>query len=117
MPTYEYECKSCRGVMEIFQSITAKPLRKAACEACGGQRPVRRLISTGGAVLFKGSGFYQTDYRSEGYKKAAESDKPKAESSDAKTKDAKPEAAAPKPDSPKPESTKGPSTKPPKRKR
>lgn len=75
MPTYEYECKNCGERFEVFQSIKAAPLRRAECSSCGEIRPVRRLISTGGAILFKGAGFYQTDYRSEGYKKAAESDK------------------------------------------
>ncbi len=74
MPTYEYQCSSCGSVFDVFQSIKAAPLRKAECETCGEKRPVRRLIGTGGAVIFKGSGFYQTDYRSEGYKKAAKSE-------------------------------------------
>lgn len=76
MPTYEYECKSCGKVMDVFQSITAAPLRKAMCEHCKAERPVRRLIGTGGGLIFKGSGFYQTDYRSEGYKNAAKADTP-----------------------------------------
>jgi len=74
MPTYEYECETCGEVFDMFQSIKAKPLRKADCEKCGSKQPVKRLIGTGGGVIFKGSGFYQTDYRSEGYKKAAESE-------------------------------------------
>lgn len=77
MPTYEYECNKCGSIIDVFQSIKAAPLRKADCERCGKKQPVKRLIGTGGAVLFKGSGFYQTDYRSESYSKAAkaESDK------------------------------------------
>lgn len=74
MPTYEYECKSCGTVFDVFQSIKSAPLRRSRCEKCGEIQPVRRLISTGGAVLFKGSGFYQTDYRSESYKEKAKSD-------------------------------------------
>ncbi len=74
MPTYEYQCTDCGSVFEIFQSIKAPPLRKANCENCGTSRAVRRLIGTGGAVLFKGSGFYQTDYRSKGYAKAADAE-------------------------------------------
>ncbi len=74
MPTYEYQCTECGSVFDMFQSIKAPPLRKAMCENCGTQRPVRRLIGTGGAVLFKGSGFYQTDYRSKGYAKAADAE-------------------------------------------
>ena len=73
MPTYEYECDGCGERFEKFQSITAAPVRK--CPLCG-KRKVRRLIGAGAAVIFKGSGFYQTDYRSESYKKAAEKDKP-----------------------------------------
>ena len=58
MPTYEYKCKSCGYTFEKFQSIKDKPLRK--CPKCG--RKVERLISSGGGVIFKGSGFYATDY-------------------------------------------------------
>ncbi|MCZ6815355.1 MAG: zinc ribbon domain-containing protein [Planctomycetota bacterium] len=89
MPTYEYECKKCGSTFDIFQSIKASPLGKAACEKCGTVRPVRRLIGTGGGVIFKGSGFYQTDYRSESYKKAAKAEKESSGSSDAKSGDAK----------------------------
>ncbi len=74
MPTYEYQCDVCESVFEEFQSIKAQPFRKADCEKCGKRTKVRRLIGTGGAVIFKGSGFYQTDYRSESYKKSAEAD-------------------------------------------
>ena len=76
MPTYEYECKHCGSVFELFQSITASALRMAKCESCKKTRPVKRLISAGGGVIFKGSGFYQTDYRSDSYKKAQDADKP-----------------------------------------
>ena len=71
MPTYEYKCTACDHRLEAFQSMKDKPLRK--CPKCG-KNALERLISGGGAVLFKGSGFYQTDYRSESYKKAAKSD-------------------------------------------
>jgi putative FmdB family regulatory protein len=71
MPTYEYACTECDYQFEQFQSITASPLRD--CPKCG-RRTLRRLIGTGGGVLFRGSGFYQTDYRSESYKKAAEAE-------------------------------------------
>ena len=71
MPTYEYACDACAHEFEEFQSITAPPLKK--CPECGRPR-LRRLIGTGAGVLFKGSGFYQTDYRSESYKKAAEAE-------------------------------------------
>ena len=72
MPTYEYICDSCKHEFERFQSIKARPIRK--CPKCGKLR-VQRLIGAGAGIIFKGSGFYQTDYRSEGYKKAAESEK------------------------------------------
>jgi len=68
MPTYEYRCNVCGHELEQYQSITAEPLRK--CPACGRQT-LRRLIGAGGGIIFKGSGFYQTDYRSDSYKKAA----------------------------------------------
>ena len=74
MPTYEYRCSQCEHELEEFQSIMAKPLRK--CPACG-KNTLKRLIGTGAGVMFKGSGFWQTDYaRSGEYKKAAEADKP-----------------------------------------
>ena len=72
MPTYEYECTKCKHVFEEFQSITAAPLTSCPVAGCGGS--VRRLISAGAGLLFKGSGFYITDYRSESYKQKAKSD-------------------------------------------
>ena len=73
MPTYEYECLSCGYRFEKFQSMTEKPVQR--CSKCRGK--VRKLISAGAGILFKGSGFYQTDYRSENYKKKAAAEKPK----------------------------------------
>lgn len=67
MPTYEYECRSCKHRFDRFQPITARPA--GACPKCRGT--TRRLISGGGGLLFKGSGFYATDYRSAGYKREA----------------------------------------------
>ena len=81
MPTYEYECQRCGHSFEAFQGMTEKPLRK--CPECSGR--VRRLIGAGAGIIFKGSGFYQTDYRSEDYKKAAKAEK-EASSSDKKDK-------------------------------
>ena len=75
MPTYDYECDACGHTFEEFQSITAKSLRK--CPKCGKLK-LRRLIGTGAGVIFKGSGFYQTDYRSESYKQGVQKDKPAA---------------------------------------
>jgi len=72
MPTYEYICDKCKHEFERFQSIKSRPVRK--CPKCG-KLSVQRLIGAGAGIIFKGSGFYQTDYRSEGYKKAAESEK------------------------------------------
>ena len=72
MPTYDYECSACGHRFEKFQSITARSIRK--CPACGRSK-VRRLIGAGAGVIFRGSGFYQTDYRSASYRKAAEKDK------------------------------------------
>jgi putative FmdB family regulatory protein len=68
MPTYDYVCDACEHRFELFQSITAKAKRK--CPACGRLK-LRRLIGPGAAIVFKGSGFYKTDYRSESYKKGA----------------------------------------------
>jgi len=85
MPTYEYQCRKCQRHHEAFQSITAKPLTK--CPRCGGK--LKRLISSGSGFLFKGSGFYITDYRSKRYQ-------------DAKKRD---EQAKPSPTPPKPSSS------------
>jgi len=76
MPTYEYQCDACGHRFDQFQSIMAEALRK--CPACGKAR-LRRLIGTGGAVIFKGGGFYETDYRSEGYRKAEEAERKSGE--------------------------------------
>ncbi|MDI6449489.1 FmdB family zinc ribbon protein [Anaerobaca lacustris] len=96
MPTYEYACDSCGHEFEEFQSITAKPLRK--CPKCK-KSALRRLIGTGAGILFKGSGFYQTDYRSDSYKKAAEKDNgsTSAKSSDKKETKTETKAASTEP--------------------
>jgi putative FmdB family regulatory protein len=82
MPTYDYRCDACGHEMELFQSISDSVKRK--CPECGRLK-LKRLIGAGAAVVFKGSGFYQTDYRSESYKKSAAAEK-KAQS-DKKSKD------------------------------
>jgi putative FmdB family regulatory protein len=82
MPTYDYECDACGHTFELFQSIS-EPVKKK-CPDCGKPK-LRRLFGTGAAVVFKGSGFYQTDYRSDSYKKAAEKDKPSDGKSDKKS--------------------------------
>lgn len=83
MPTYDYECDACGHTFEFFQGINEAVLRK--CPQCHKQK-LRRLFGAGAAVVFKGSGFYQTDYRSDSYKKAAAADSKTSDStSDAKT--------------------------------
>ncbi len=88
MPTYEYECQKCKRQHEVFQSITAKPLR--TCSKCGGR--IKRLLGRGSGFLFKGSGFYITDYRSKSYQDAKQKDQSRqADSKKPATKsDAKP---------------------------
>lgn len=72
MPTYDYVCDGCGHAFELFQSMTDAV--KKTCPECG-KKKLRRLIGAGGAIVFKGSGFYKTDYRSDSYKKGAEADK------------------------------------------
>ena len=72
MPTYEYECKKCCQRFEAFQKMTDEPL--SACQKCQGGRVIR-LIGTGAGIIFKGSGFYETDYRSSSYKAAEKKEK------------------------------------------
>lgn len=78
MPTYEYRCSACEHKWEEFQSIKAEPSKK--CPSCKKQK-AQRIISAGGGIIFRGSGFYQTDYRSESYKKGAEAAKKSSDSS------------------------------------
>jgi putative FmdB family regulatory protein len=94
MPTYDYECDACGHTFELFQSIS-EPVQKK-CPKCGKLK-LRRLFGTGAAVVFKGSGFYQTDYRSESYKKAAEKDKPAGESKADSKSETKPETKSESP--------------------
>ena len=74
MPTYEYECKKCGYEFEEFQNITEPPLKK--CPKCKGK--VQRLLGTGAGIIFKGSGFHQTDYRSRSYREQAKKEKEQA---------------------------------------
>ena len=104
MPTYEYQCDGCGHTFEKFQSMSAPVLRK--CPNCG-QMQLKRLIGAGSAVIFKGSGFYETDYRSDNYKKAQTKEKPKvtdtsdkkdaAKSETTSTSDKKPAVSGTKP--------------------
>ena len=81
MPTYEYECRACGHSFERFQSITDAPVR--TCPTCR-RRKVVRLPGRGAAILFKGSGFYETDYRSSDYKSKAKSEGEAGKSGDGK---------------------------------
>ena len=92
MPTYEYECRACGHQFEAFQRMSEPPLK--TCPSCKGA--VRRAISGGAGFLFKGSGFYTTDYRSESYRKAAKAEQGAASSAAAgdKAKAAKKDGAA-----------------------
>lgn len=110
MPTYEYRCKSCGHEMELFQSMSDAPKRK--CPECG-KNALERLIGTGAAIVFKGSGFYQTDYRSESYKKAAEAESKPAETKASESKgESKPEKPADKPKTEKAAESAKPAEKP-----
>ena len=95
MPTYEYQCEKCDHEFEVFQSIKADPLTDCPKGKCKGK--VRRLIGTGAGIIFKGSGFYETDYRSESYKAGAKKDTDSKKSStkkDSKSKsDSKPKSS------------------------
>jgi putative FmdB family regulatory protein len=96
VPTYEYVCRACGHEFERFQSITADPVR--TCPKCG-KRKVERKIGIGAGVLFRGGGFYETDYRSESYSKAERAEresgsKSDGASGDAKAKDTKPSREA-----------------------
>jgi putative FmdB family regulatory protein len=82
MPTYDYQCDACDHKFELYQGINDP--KKKKCPECGRLK-LRRLLGTGAAVVFKGSGFYQTDYRSDSYHKAKAADKP----SDSKSADSK----------------------------
>ena len=100
MPTYDYECDACGHAFELFQGINDPVKRK--CPECSKHK-LRRLIGFGAAVVFKGSGFYQTDYRSDSYKKRAEADnkaatesKSESSSSESKKSDAKASESKPK---------------------
>ena len=92
MPTYDYLCSNCNHKFEKFQSITAGNLKK--CPECGKMK-LQRLIGTGSGIIFKGSGFYETDYRSKSYNDGKDKDKPKTETKasdkkESKSKDKKP---------------------------
>lgn len=92
MPTYDYVCRSCHHEFEEFQSMKADVLTK--CPSCG-KNALERKIGIGAGIIFKGGGFYETDYRSDSYKKSAEADnKPAKEGESAKTGAGESDAAA-----------------------
>lgn len=103
MPTYDYRCNACDHRFEVFQSMKDGP--KRTCPSCG-KKTLERLIGSGAAVLFKGSGFYQTDYRSEGYKKSAAADGSPPTSGETKP------GASPAPAVSEPKLTSKPATRP-----
>ncbi|MEX2026750.1 MAG: zinc ribbon domain-containing protein [Pirellulaceae bacterium] len=82
MPTYDYECDACDHHFDAFQTMSAEPLKK--CPQCG-RKKLRRLFGAGAGLIFKGSGFYLTDYRSESYKQDAAADKPASSESSGST--------------------------------
>jgi putative FmdB family regulatory protein len=107
MPTYEYECAKCRKNFEVFQSMKDEALTTCPKDACAqktwGKGTVKRLLGTGAGLIFKGSGFYITDYRSESYKSGAKSDSGNGGgtsdgggSKESKPKDSKPAGATKK---------------------
>ena len=87
MPTYDYLCEACGHAFELFQSMSAPVKRK--CPECKKSK-LKRLIGTGSGVLFKGSGFYETDYRSDSYKKAQKEDSSSKSSDTSKSSESKP---------------------------
>jgi putative FmdB family regulatory protein len=101
MPTYDYVCDSCGHEFEAFESITSQP--QTDCPECKTPK-LRRKIGPGAAILFKGSGFYKTDYRSDSYKSAAKAEKSSSESSSTSKSD------SPKSDTPKTDSSKSSTT-------
>ena len=102
MPTYEYEYEKCKGAFECVQSMKDDPFKACPKELCRmkkwGKGKVRRLMGTGAGLIFKGSGFYITDYRSEGYKASAKKDT--ADSAPAKPAETKAAESKPAPKTP-----------------
>lgn len=94
MPTYAYICAKCGHEFDRFESITSKP--NTLCEKCG-KKKAERQISGGAGLIFKGSGFYITDYRSDGYKESAKADSAPTETKSTDAKPTETKAADPKP--------------------
>jgi putative FmdB family regulatory protein len=112
MPTYEYICEKCGHEFEIFQPMSARPLQKCPEDRCArrqwGRGKVRKVIGAGAGLIFKGSGFYITDYRSENYKAAAKKEAPAPAGDGKETKPAKPASSS----ETKPAATTKPESKP-----
>jgi putative FmdB family regulatory protein len=102
MPTYEYLCEKCQDTFDVFQSMKDDTLTVCPQDKClkkrWGKGQVKRSISGGAGLIFKGNGFYTTDYRSDGYKESAKNDKPpaKAEKSEKKSSDSGAKKTKPK---------------------
>lgn len=94
MPTYDYECDACGHEWELFQRIVEDAIKK--CPECK-KKKARRLFGTGAAIMFKGSGFYETDYRSDSYKKGAKAAKDKGKSGSKPSSDSKSKSDSSKP--------------------
>ena len=103
MPTYDYRCEACGHELEVFQSITASPKRK--CPECRRLK-LKRIIGMGAGIIFKGSGFYETDYRSDSYKADAKKETSSNDASDSKQASAKDTKSTPA-KKPKPSSDTG----------
>ncbi|MEM9283277.1 MAG: FmdB family zinc ribbon protein [Verrucomicrobiota bacterium] len=84
MPTYDYKCETCGHQFEVFQSMNDERLTDCPEDNCDGS--VKRLLGTGAGIIFKGSGFYETDYRSDSYKKAESADKSSGDSGSSEKK-------------------------------
>ena len=101
MPTYDYQCEKCDHLFEVFQSMNDPKLTDCPLEDCDGS--VKRLLGTGAGLIFKGGGFYETDYRSDSYKQGAKKEKegsePKKESKSSESKPAETKAKKPSSDS------------------
>jgi putative FmdB family regulatory protein len=114
MPTYEYSCQKCSQNFEAFQSMRDEPFRECPKNLCRlpkwGHGKVKRLLGTGAGLIFKGSGFYITDYRSDSYKEAAKKESPVTSMAGEKSTAPKEPAAKPSPEA----ATKTPAKKPPK---
>ncbi len=98
MPTYDYECRSCGHELEVFHAMSADPLTD--CPSCG-ESALKRKIGLGAGLIFKGSGFYQTDYRSDSYKKGANADSGSPDTSSGSSNDSKKPAESKAPAAPK----------------